>query len=124
MTFPPSCYSIGLLIQLIRKKKKLKKRKRSRRQAAAAAGPSATTNLQLCRSAPATHRKKKGGGALPCFLACYYSLAIVEDGDANLDGEAGGPVEAVPGGVGGGAGVSLERDVWSHGRGGRAWLWG
>ena len=88
----------------------------SRRQAAAAAGPSATTNLQLCRSAPATHRKNKG-----CFLACYYSLAIVEDGDANLDGEAGGPVEAVPGGVGGGAGVGLERDVWSH-RGGR-WTW-
>ena len=65
-------------------------------------------------------------GALPpphCFLACY-SLAIVEDGDANLDGEAGGPVEAVPGGVGGGAGVSLERDVWSHRRGWRTWLWG
>ena len=67
-------------------------------------------------------------GRPPPFLHAMpgsrYSLAIVEDGDANLDGEAGGPVEAVPGGVGGGAGVSLERDVWSHGRGGRAWLWG
>ena len=43
-----------------------------------------------------------------------YSLAIVENGDANLDGEAGGPVEAVPGGVCRGTGVRLERDVGPH----------
>ena len=53
-----------------------------------------------------------------------YSLAIVENGDANLDGEAGGPVEAVPGCVGWRAGVRLERDVRTHRRRGRTWLWG
>lgn len=47
-----------------------------------------------------------------------YSLAVVEYGLADLDGEAGGAVEAVPGGVGGRAGVRLECDVGPHrGRG-------
>jgi hypothetical protein len=40
-----------------------------------------------------------------------YSLAIVEDGDADFDGETGGAVEAVPGRVGGRTGVRLEGDV-------------
>ena len=42
-------------------------------------------------------------------------LAIVENGPADLDGEAGGPVEAVPGGVCRRAGVRLEGDVGPHG---------
>ena len=53
-----------------------------------------------------------------------YSLAIVENGDANLDGEAGGPVETVPGCVGWRAGVRLERDVRTHRRRGRTWFRG
>ena len=70
----------------------------------------------------------KCGGAPPPFLHAMpgsrYSLAIVENGDANLDGEAGGPVETVPGCVGWRAGVRLERDVRTHRRRGRTWLWG
>ena len=49
----------------------------------------------------------------------WYSLAVVENGPVDLDGEAGRPVEAVPGGVGRGAGVRLEGDVGSHGGRGR-----
>ena len=49
------------------------------------------------------------------YYLCMYLLAIVQDGDANLDGEAGSAVEAVPGGVGRGAGVRLEGDVGPHG---------
>ena len=48
-----------------------------------------------------------------------YLLAVVEDGAADLDGEAGGPVKAVPGGVCGRAGVRLEGDVGPHGGRGR-----
>ena len=52
-------------------------------------------------------------------MPLVHSLAVVEDGDADLDGETGGAVEAVPGGVGRGAGVRLEGDVRPHrGRGG------
>ena len=89
------------------------------------ATPAPSCNYAGMHIEPPSDRMHKCGGEPPphCFLACY-SLAIVEDGDANLDGEAGGPVEAVPGGVGGGAGVSLERDVWSHRRGRWTWLRG
>ena len=44
------------------------------------------------------------------------SLAIVEDGLGDFDGEAGGAVEAVVGGVSGRTRVRLERDVGSHRR--------
>ena len=48
-----------------------------------------------------------------------YSLAVVENRPVDLDGEARGAVEAVPGGVGRGAGVRLEGDVGPHGGRGR-----
>ena len=44
-----------------------------------------------------------------------HLLAIVKNRATNLDGEAGGAVEAVPGSVGRGAGVRLEGDVRPHG---------
>ena len=47
------------------------------------------------------------------------SLAVVENGTVDLDGEAGRPVEAVPGRVGRGTGVRLEGDVGPHGGRGR-----
>ena len=50
-----------------------------------------------------------------------YSLAVVENGPVDFDGEAGGAVEAVPGGVGRGTGVRLEGDVGPHGGRGRPW---
>ena len=53
------------------------------------------------------------------FICLLYLLAVVEDGAADLDGEAGGAVEAVPGSVGRGAGVRLEGDVGPHGGRGR-----
>lgn len=46
-----------------------------------------------------------------------YSLAVVQNGLLNLDGEAGGAVEAVPCGVGGRAGEGLECYVGPHGGG-------
>ena len=52
-----------------------------------------------------------------------YLLAIVENRDANFNGETGCPVETVPGGVGRGTGVGLEGDVGPHGRRGRTGLW-
>lgn len=46
------------------------------------------------------------------------TLAVVEYGLPDLDGEAGGAVQTVPGGVGGRAGVRLECNVGPHrGRG-------
>lgn len=43
-----------------------------------------------------------------------HLLAIVKNRATNLDGEAGGAVEAVPGSVGWGAGVRLKCDVGPH----------
>ena len=81
--------------------------------------------MQVC-TAPAI--ECINAGAPPSLLHAMprsrYSLAIVENGDANLDGEAGRPVETVPGCVGWRAGVRLERDVRTHRRRGRTWLWG
>ena len=45
------------------------------------------------------------------------SLAVVENAVLDLDGEAGGAVEAIPGGVGRGAGVGLEGYVGAQGGG-------
>lgn len=51
-----------------------------------------------------------------CDVVCIYLLAIVEQALANLDGEAGGAIEAVPRGVRGWTHVRVECDVWTLGR--------
>ena len=53
----------------------------------------------------------------------WYLLAIVEDRNADFDGEAGGAVQAVPGGIGGRTGVRLEGDVRPHRRRRRTRFW-
>lgn len=58
--------------------------------------------------------------SLPHISIC--TLAIVEDGLANLDGEAGGTIEAVPLGICLRACVRLECNVGPHRRLRRPWL--